>query len=262
MNYPEIVKIKRVAKEGRNTKTIFFDLDRKIEPGQFLMILIPGVDEIPMSVSYYAGLEKGFTFKVVGDATKKLYSMKEGDIIGVRGPLGKGFNLKGRKILFVGGGTGICSIVLAAEKAFEDDKICSVVIGARNKEEIIFEERLRKKGIEVHVSTDDGSKGFRGQASDLALKLIEEMEPDQVITCGPELMMKKLVDFCNERDIYIEASLERYIKCGLGLCGQCSMGKGLRICTDGPVFDGKTLDRCKDFGVFKRDEAGKKTYFE
>ena len=261
MNYPAIVRVTKTIEEAEKVKSILFRLEREVKPGQFFMILVPGEDEIPMSVSYATNLEKGITFKVVGRATRKLYEVKEGSVIGVRGPLGNGFSLKGKNILFVGGGTGIASIVLAIERAIKENRKCKVVIGARNEREIIFEERLRRQGAEVYISTDDGSKGFKGKASDLALKLIEEMEPDQVITCGPEKMMKKIVDICNEREIYVEASLERFVKCALGICGQCVMGKGLRICTDGPVFDGKTLAGCADFGVFRRDESGKKVYF-
>ncbi|RLF39156.1 MAG: dihydroorotate dehydrogenase electron transfer subunit, partial [Thermoplasmata archaeon] len=105
MNYPAIVRVTKTIEEAEKVKSIFFGLEREVKPGQFFMILVPGEDEIPMSVSYATNLEKGITFKVVGRATRKLYEVEEGSVIGVRGPLGNGFSLKGKNILFVGGGT-------------------------------------------------------------------------------------------------------------------------------------------------------------
>ena len=72
-------------------------------------------------------------------------------------------------------------------------------------------------------------------------------------------MMKKLLDLSN--NTFFQASLERYMKCGIGICGQCCVGKGLRVCKDGPVFDGKTLKKVEEFGVYKRDASGRKISF-
>jgi dihydroorotate dehydrogenase electron transfer subunit len=109
------------------------------------------------------------------------------------------------------------------------------------------------------ISTDDGSKGFHGFAADLAIKQLQKEGVDMVYTCGPEMMMKTLLDNCS--DLGFQASLERYMKCAIGLCGQCCIGKGLRVCKEGPVFDGKTLKKVEDFGVFRRDSSGKKIHF-
>lgn len=261
MMYPEIVRIHKTVDETKNIKTILFPFTARVEPGQFFMILIPGMDEIPMSVSYISKEYKGFTFKRVGDATTELFHQNKGDMLGVRGPLGKGFSFTGKKILFVGGGTGVACITPAVEKALSQGLKAAVVIGARTKEELFFVDRLKKTGAEFHPATDDGSYGHHGFASDVAEKLLEKTFFDLIITCGPELMMKKVVDLCNEKHIKVQASLERYIKCGVGLCGHCCIGEGLRVCRDGPVFDGKTLVGCKDFSVFKRDATGRKVYF-
>jgi len=82
---------------------------------------------------------------------------------------------------------------------------------------------------------------------------------DSIITCGPEMMMKKLFEISNVK--HFQASLERFMKCGLGLCGQCCVGNGLRVCNEGPVFNEKILKNIKDFGLYKRDASGKKIYF-
>ncbi|HEC80845.1 MAG TPA: dihydroorotate dehydrogenase electron transfer subunit, partial [Thermoplasmatales archaeon] len=192
--------------------------------------------------------------------TSELFDKKTGDFIGVRGPLGKGFDIDGKKILFVAGGTGVASVTPAVEKTVSQKKKAVVVVGSRTKEELFFTERLKKCGAELHVATDDGSVGYHGFASDLTEEILEKNRFDLVITCGPEQMMKKVVELCNKKHVDVQVSLERYIKCGMGICGQCCIGEGLRVCKDGPVFDAKILAGCEEFGLFKRDASGKKVY--
>jgi len=259
MNYPKITKIIKIKDETINVKTIMFEYSGIIKPGQFFMLWIPGVDEIPMSVSYIEKDVKGITFKKVGDATKALFELNEGDKIGVRGPYGNGFKIEGKNILLVAGGTGIAMIAPVAEEILNKKISTTVILAAKNKNEIFFENRLKKSGLELFITTDDGSKGFKGLATDLADDLIKKNKFDSVITCGPELMMKKLYKICS--NISFQASLERYMKCGIGLCGQCCVGKGLRVCKEGPVFDEKMLKNIDDFGIFKRNAAGIKIKF-
>ena len=259
MNYPKVTKIIEGKKEKSDVKTLLFEYTKKTHSGQFFMIWIPGVDEIPMSVSYITKNVKGITFRKVGDATKALFNLKEGGKIGIRGPYGNGFKFNGKKILFVGGGTGIAMMVSAVEQATKKNISATVILGAKSKKELFFEDRIKKYGVEVHITTDDGSQGHKGFATYLAEKLISKNKYDLVLTCGPEIMMKKLFEICG--NIPFQASLERYMKCGIGICGQCAVGKGLRVCEEGPVFDGKTLKKIEDFGVFKRDAAGRKIRF-
>jgi len=259
MNYPKISKIIKTTKETYNVKTIMFDYPGLVTPGQFFMLWIPSIDEIPMSISYTEKDIKGITFKKVGDATKALFELKEGEKIGIRGPYGNGFKIEGKNILLVAGGTGIAMIAPVAEEIVNKKISATIILGAKNKDELFFENRLKKSDIKMFVTTDDGSKGFKGLATDFAKDLISKNKFDSVLTCGPELMMKKLFEICS--DISFQASLERYMKCGIGLCGQCCVGNGLRVCLEGPVFDKKMLINIKDFGVFKRDAAGKKIKF-
>ena len=255
MNIPEIIKILEVKNEAKDIKTITFKYPEGADPGQFFMIWIPGVDEIPMSVSSIDKDVKGITFRKVGDATSALYKLKKEDRIGVRGPYGNGFELQGNHILFVGGGTGVATLAPAVEYVVKNKSSATVIIGAKTKNEVFFEDRLKKCGATILVSTDDGSKGFKGSATDLAQDILKKENFDSVLTCGPEVMMKILLD---STTISFQASLERYMKCAIGLCGQCCIGEGLRVCIDGPIFDGKTLKNIQDFGVFRRDSAGRK----
>ena len=248
--------------ETSNVKTILFNHPDSINPGEFYMVWIPGVDEIPMSVSVIKSDVKGITFRVVGEATKALYQKSIDDKIGIRGPYGNGFSLDGKKILFVAGGTGIAIISPAVEYTLKQGKEVSVIIGAKTKKELFFVNRLKQKNVEVYVTTDDGTEGFKGFASQKAEELISSHHFDSVFTCGPEMMMKVLYHICDNKDIIFEASLERYMKCGVGLCGQCVVGKGLRVCVEGPVFSKSQLKEIDDFGIFNRDASGKKTFFQ
>jgi dihydroorotate dehydrogenase electron transfer subunit len=259
MNIPTITTILTSTTEATNVKTITFRYPGPVLPGQFFMIWIPGVDEIPMSVSQITKNVKGITFRNIGDATQALYQLKKGDQIGIRGPYGNGFTLTGKRLLFVGGGTGIAMLAPAVEQARKRKLKSTVIIGVKTKKELFFEDRLRRCGATVLVSTDDGSKGYKGFASDLAKDVLKKEKIDAVFTCGPEPMMKTLLSYC--KTIPFQASLERYMKCSIGICGQCCVGKGLRVCLDGPIFDGSTLKKVEDFGVYKRDAAGRKILF-
>jgi len=257
MDTPTICMIEESIKETNDIKTFIFQYDKNTDPGQFYMIWIPCVDEIPMSVSYIKEKKRGITFRSIGEATKALSKLDKGDTLGVRGPYGHGFEYTGSHLLFVGGGTGIAMIAPAIEQVSKMKKKVTCVLGAKTKDELFFVKRIKDTGATVFLSTDDGSSGSKGYASDLASKIIQSEDIDAVYTCGPELMMKSLYDKC--KDIPFQASLERYMKCGVGLCGQCCVGEGLRSCLEGPVFDRNTLQHINDFGVWKRDASGKKT---
>lgn len=248
-----IVEILRTNKENSSVKTLRFNFKKKIVPGQFFMVWIPGVDEIPMSASYMEGL-KGITVENIGEATSALHKLNTGSRIGIRGPYGNGFKISGKKILLVGGGTGIIPLAPLAEKIMK--KEIAVIIGAKTKNRILFNERIKKVTENVLFSTDDGSFGYNGFASDLAKEIMEKKKFDMIITCGPEIMMKKIVDMANKAKIPVQVSLERYMKCGMGICDSCSIG-GLQVCKDGPVFSGDVLRGLDEFGKRRRDACGR-----
>ncbi|UCH71856.1 MAG: dihydroorotate dehydrogenase electron transfer subunit [Thermoplasmatales archaeon] len=259
MNCPKITKIIESKKETPDIKTFNFEYAEKTIPGQFFMIWVPGIDEIPMSVSHIDEDIKGITLKRIGDATNALFNLKKGDMIGVRGPYGNGFNIKGKKIFLVGGGTGIAMLAPVVEEVSNKNVSLSVILGVKSKNELFFKNRFKKDGARVYVTTEDGSEGYKGLATDFAKEILKKENFNSILTCGPETMMKKLLDLSG--GIYFQASLERYIKCGIGICGQCCVGKGLRVCKEGSVFEGETLKDVEEFGVYKRDAAGRKVKF-
>ena len=257
MESPEVLRIKSVVKENYMTKTFFFYKKLDAKPGQFVMVWIPGVDEKPFSVSFTNPL--GITVRKVGSFTSKLFEMYEGEKIGIRGPYGNGFKLKGKKICLVGGGSGTIPLALLGENAKKSGVDVVSIIGGKRKEDLIFFGRL-KESSRVIITTDDGSSGKKGFATDALEDLLQEERFDCVYTCGPEIMMKKVFELCEDHGIECQASLERYMKCGVGICGQCCID-GLRVCKDGPVFDSEQLRKLSEFGVFKRDKSGKRVYF-
>lgn len=248
----KICRVKNTIVHNEFHKTIFLDCSIDAKPGQFVMVWLPGVDEIPMSLSHI-GNATGITFKVVGDATRALYNVEVGDKLGIRGAYGKGYEIVGEKALFVSGGIGIASL-LPLIKAYKGEK--KVILGGRSEKMILFKDEISRVA-DVEVSTDDGSAGFKGFATEIMEETLKNEEFDIVYTCGPEKMMVKVLDICLKKGIKMQASLERYMKCGIGICGSCSIGKYL-VCRDGPVFDGYVLKKIPEFGKYTRIPSGRK----
>lgn len=265
---PRAVEIAEVISETATIKSILFEdrLSSESKPGQFAMVWIPGIDEIPMSYSYIGRSGySGVTVRAVGEATTALHALKAGQRIGVRGPYGNGFHLnEASRLLVVGGGTGIACLGPLVEQLASLRRELSLVLGARTAVELLFLDRIKRSvsrgNSRIVATTDDGSYGSKGLASEYSVKLLQSGAFEQVYTCGPEPMMAPIVQACVEKSIPVQASLERYIKCGLGLCGSCVIGP-YRVCKDGPIFEGKDLIHLDEFGRSKRDASGAKQRF-
>jgi dihydroorotate dehydrogenase electron transfer subunit len=255
------VEVLEVRPETPTQSTLVLDWGPRIEPGQFVMVWIPGVDEVPMGFSG-EGPQVAITVQRMGEATEALCSLAPGDRVGVRGPLGRGFRVPtDASCLLVGGGNGVAPLLPLAERLVGSGCQVQAAVGARTREELLFVHRLADvTGSPTHVATDDGTEGFGGFVSDLAEELMDEGGVEMVFTCGPELMMRKVAEACWTRDIAFQASLERYMKCGVGLCDACACGPHL-VCRDGPVFDGELLRDVPDFGLFKRGPSGQRVPF-
>lgn len=245
-----IVKIKSVEDTNAYSKTIRFDWNAFARPGQFIMVWAPGMEEIPLSLSS-VDEEKSITFKIVGKDTEFLSKLKEGDRIRVRGPYGNGYDLSAERILVVGGGIGIAPITPVLKERRVD-----AIFAARDAAEVSYADPIGKKYCDNHwICTDDGSFGEHCNAVEMVKKVLKEHEYDQIIACGPEVMLFFLLKFCNEEGIECQMSLERYMKCAAGVCGAC-MIDDLRVCADGPVFTSEQISKLKDFGTGRRDACG------
>ena len=260
-NHTTIITIEKVIDETPTVRTLIFsdDVMSHALPGQFAMVWIPGVNELPMSVMISKEPNKAaFTVRKHGQASTGLFNVKEGQQIGIRGPYGNSFDLKEGKLLLVGGGTGLVPMMRLLTFVKPTDDV-TVLIGAKSKDEVFFENLangiLENNPHKVVVSTDDGSYGEKGFVTDLVEKLVGESHFDGVYVCGPEIMMYKTVQSAHSRNIFVQASLERMMKCGVGICGSCCIGENL-VCRDGTVFDGDYLSSNKEFGHFYRNKAG------
>jgi len=263
-----VVPIEEVKVESGDVKTFFFrdEACLSARPGQYVMVWVPGVDEVPMSLSTInRGGLSAVTVRRVGEATEELHRKGKGDLIGVRGPLGNGFDLVRGRCLLVGGGTGVAALTPLAEELLKGGAEVSFILGGRDRERLIFLERLREllqgRG-ELIVTTDDGSYGLKGFASTWAARKMDEEHFDMIYTCGPELMMVEVFREAEKRGIPVQASLERIIKCGVGLCGSCAIG-GFRVCVDGPVFNSEQLKSiAEEFGRTRLDASGRRIRVE
>ncbi len=227
--------------------TLVFNDGIKSIPGQFIMVYVPEYEEIPLSLSS----ESSVTIRVVGNTTEKLASLEKGDLIGIRGPYGNGFEVRGNKFLFLAGGIGIAPL-----KYLCRDINGEIVLayGEKSRDYIINLDSFTGDKI---IFTEDGSEGIRGVVTDV-FGFISPSDYDQIFVCGPELMMAEVVNVLEKQNILNRAqfSVERYIKCGIGLCGSCSMDPhGIRICREGPVLSGEMLKN-SELGRYCRDASG------
>lgn len=256
---PISATIKEIVEETPTIRTYRLDVADWLrgKPGQYVMVWVRGVDEVPMTLAY----EDGITVQKVGEATEALFQLREGDSVGLRGPYGNGWELIGEDILLISGGVGSAPLAPLGEKARKIGTKVTTVAGYRNRSEVHFEERYRAAG-DLILATDDGSYGKKGFVTDL-LKSIDLNKFTQIYCCGPEKMMYRVLGILDEAGVAGKSqfSLQRYIKCGIGVCGSCCMDPtGLRVCRDGPVFDGETL-LSSEMGKYARDASGRKVKF-
>lgn len=226
------------------------------------MIWAPGKDEIPMSL-LPAGAYDLVTIVVKdrGEGSRALLRKKRGDLIGIRGPYGNGFTCtRVKNTLMIGGGTGAIPLLGLLRALAQRRVTCSFVLGARTSHELLFQDEIgrlcKETGGGFSITTDDGSAGTKGLATDEAVKILHTGSYDRVYSCGPETMMRTVVDLSKRARIPAEAGLERIFKCGSGICGSCCIGPYL-ACKDGPVFSSETLKELSEWGKSTRDASGR-----
>jgi dihydroorotate dehydrogenase electron transfer subunit len=255
-----VVTVTERVEETPSTVTLRFPFPPTAEPGQFAMIWIPGDDELPMSLSYTDGESKGVTVKAMGDTSRRILSVGVGSTIGVRGPYGNRFDLTPRRLLIVAGGSGAAVLAPGAERLIPAGGRVTVALGATRAPELLFQERFRAMGARVEVATDDGSAGARGFVTGVAETLLGSEPYDAVWTCGPEVMMRKVIAAASGPRVPVYCAVERHMKCALGMCDACALGS-YHVCVDGPVFPAERLAATPDFGAFHRDSSGRRVPF-
>lgn len=237
--------------ENKTFATLFFDHSLPFKPGQFVMLWIPGVDEKPYTLSFSSPGRIGITIEAKGLFSTAAVSLEKGDRVGIRGPFGNGFTLPapGRNVILVAGGAGMAPLAPLLDLLADMPVSPTAVIhGARTRDHLLFPDRF---STDRRFCTDDGSYGHKGFVTDLLtdeLKKAAAIGADihQVYACGPEIMMHRVYEICRTCGIPCQVSLERYMRCGFGVCGACVCGDQV-VCTDGPVFNSDQLARMADF---------------
>ncbi|MBY8987891.1 MAG: dihydroorotate dehydrogenase electron transfer subunit, partial [Candidatus Lokiarchaeota archaeon] len=257
-NKTDIVIIESITEHSSDIRSFVIRNSRiayAYKPGMFVILWLPDIDFLPMSISSIHEDFIEITVKKIGEGTSKLFELTEGDSIGIRGPFGNSFNYEDSKnILVVGGGMGIAALITLIENLKQNKTNIQVAIGAKDKDSLVFAERLLGLIPDTMCTTEDGSIGKKCVVTDPVEELINKENFDLIITCGPEVMMKKVLELADSKNIEIQASLERKMKCGLGLCGSCCIGvnDNITVCKDGPVFNSDQLKSFPKFGTYSR----------
>ena len=260
---PTPQRILRVRKDTHDTYTLELDTgDRgfSFAPGQFNMLYVFGKGEVPISISGDPARPERLvhTVRAVGAVSEALIGMKKGQMLGVRGPFGTHWPVERaetRDVVIVAGGIGLAPLrpalyaLLAARERF--GRIV-LLYGTRTPGDMLYRHELQRwRGrfdLEVEVTVDSGDSDWRGHVG-VVTTLLERAEFDYqcslAMVCGPEIMMRfavreLLASGMNPADVYV--SMERNMKCAVGLCGHCQFGAEF-VCKDGPVF---SFDRIAD----------------
>ena len=231
----------------------------RFSAGQFTMLHAFGVGEVPISISGDPASPETLqhTIRDVGSVSHALATAAPGTMLGVRGPFGTGWEVgtgRGGDVVFVAGGIGLAPLrpaVLEVCAARDEYRRVSLLYGARTPEDVLFADDLRRWGrhhdIAVEVIVDNGQHAWRGRVG-LVTQLIARAELDAARTlglmCGPEVMMRQSALALVDRGVprhRLRLSMERNMKCGVGLCGHCQL-RELFLCVDGPVLTYERLE--------------------
>lgn len=220
-------------------------------PGQFNMLWAFGIGEAPISVADATPSPLVHTIRRVGAVTGALCDARVGDLVGVRGPFGTGWDLtgaRGRDVLVVAGGLGLAPVRPIVQHVLDhraDYGRCAVLVGTREPEALLYREELERwRGrldIEVEVTVDAAPPSWRGDVglvTDLLRRAPVDFSETTSFVCGPEIMMRVVAQAvidagCDPAAVFV--SLERNMHCAIGHCGHCQLGPAF-ICKDGPVL--------------------------
>lgn len=255
-----VAKITAIKAETDDVVTLALDLpgNYHYQQGQFNMLALPGLGEVPISVSGDSNGQIEHTIRDVGAVTAALTSLKANDTLGLRGPYGTAWPLAkmtGRPVTIITGGIGLAPLRgvmrnLAKQIRNPDSEWVSLVYGAREESGLLFRDELeqwqRNPAIKVAVTLDRASPGWSGNIGTVTTLLQRKQLPVDglYLICGPEVMMAAVIRQLHEAEIAPEniyLSMERNMKCAAGHCGRCQYGPYF-ICKDGPVFNYSQLD--------------------
>ena len=263
-----IIEVANHRYEAQEVKSLFFRDHQccKAKPGQYIMVWIPGIDEVPMSLSRID--EQGvssITFKRVGEGTDALFKTVSGKPLGIRGPYGNWFQPVKGKCLVIGGGTGLASLFPLIKQLVVLGSSVTCVYGAKTAQQLLFRDELTTVlSSSIHQlihTTEDGSHGKQGVVTSVIHSSIPLESFDMVYTCGPEPMMRAIYNYIEPHGLPIQACIERMVKCSIGVCGSCAIGE-YRVCKEGLVLSTEKIRTVLDeFGIYERASDGHKEFY-
>jgi dihydroorotate dehydrogenase electron transfer subunit len=252
--------IASTRRESGTVQTLSFAGHLAALPGQFVMLTDFQTGEKPFSLSCVEEQSFSVTLRDVGPLTHRVCRLRVGDLVGIRGAFGSSFFVpSAEKVLLVGGGCGTPPLSFLARRLLENQNTVVFLGGARSRDEILFAPQLAKIGIEYRTTSEDVHPGT---VVDLSARTLAAERFDRVYAAGPELMLVALRKLLIPTSLPHQFLLERYMKCGIGICGSCAMDDtGIRLCVEGPVVDDATLADLGEFGAYRRDPSGHKVRF-
>jgi dihydroorotate dehydrogenase electron transfer subunit len=223
-----------------------FSVDWKsYDPGQFVMISIPG-DKVFLRRPFgIAGLDEGVAeicYKIVGKGTRALSETASGAVINVLGPCGRGFDISDadRTPVLVAGGYGIAPLMGLARSLVDAGRGVKLYYGGRRADDLFCTEELKSLGVDLITATEDGSSGEKGFVTEALLKGMSSIASPELFVCGPEGLIRAVAKIGIERDLPTQVSLDSYMACGIGVCLGCvckdTDDHFVRVCKEGPVF--------------------------
>lgn len=243
---------------------------RKAKPGQFVILQANEKGErIPLTMADVDPQKGTITiiYMIVGKSTTLFGRMKVGDeYFAVIGPLGKATHIENKgKVVCVGGGTGIAVLHPITRGLKEAGNHVITILGSRNKDLLILEDKMAKVSDTLHICTDDGSKGHHGFVTDVLKDVLAKEDIKLVVAIGPVPMMKFVSKITKEKGVPTIVSLNPIMVDGTGMCGGCRVsvgGKTKFACVDGPEFDGHEVDYDELSKRLQAYQADEKTSLE
>lgn len=256
------LKIQKVVVETPTTKSFVFAHKPDVKPGQFFMVTDFERGEKPFSVSSLTDSTFSITIRSLGKFSSYLNEFNEGDTLYFRGPYGTPFTLptKFKNIAIVGGGCGTAPLRFLMQTLWKKNiRIITFINGAKTRNELLYRQRLDEMNIRSIFVTDDGSEGKMQNSAQALEELLDKEKFDLLYTAGPEMMLKSVHEVAVRHKLKGQFLLERYMKCGIGICGSCTVDPaGIRLCVEGPVLDTEQLTGMAEFGNYHRDATGAK----
>ena len=254
-----IKKIEPVTSDVFRLSFLSKEIAREARPGQFVMIhpkkysepLLPR----PFSIHRVQGNRVDLLIRAAGQGTQQVCGLSHGEVLEVKGPLGRGFTLDPeRASILVAGGIGVAPLLYLADRLITMKRNKTVapprlLIGAGSKKELLGLREFKEMGIRVRAVTEDGSFGRKGLVSDLLEGMSDKgLERAMIYTCGPQGMLRAVASWAAARSVPCQVSLEARMACGMGACLGCSVarpddgGQGYaKVCQDGPVFEAQEV---------------------